>query len=253
LSTLYHDDVIDQAETRRGVASVNARWGARLAVAAGDRLTALALAEAADGGPGVPRALARTYARLVEGERLETAVVGRLDAGTDTYLAVIEAKTASLLATAAEVGAWAGGAGAGSRQALSAWGRDLGLAFQVADDLLDLTGDSRAAGKPVGRDLALGVYTWPILDALATPAGWRLRTVLAGTPPHPAPTVEEAMRIVRESGAIGRAERLVHRLLDRAERSLRRLPATPAAAALGDLGRTLTPAPAQPALTAVSG
>ena len=243
LSTLHHDDVIDAADTRRGVASVNARWGDRLAVVAGNRLTGLALEASADAGGEVPALLARTYARLVAGERLETRLLGRLDAGLDAYLEVVDGKTASLVAAAARAGAAAADADPTARDALEAWGRDTGVAFQVADDLLDLTATRAEAGKPVGHDLTLCVYTWPLLDAMATSAAPSLRRLLRGPLPHPPRDVGRAVAVLHECGSIERASTFVRHLLQRADAHLDRLPPTPAVRALRDLGRTLVPAP----------
>ncbi|MFA9428852.1 polyprenyl synthetase family protein [Egicoccus sp. AB-alg2] len=244
LSTLYHDDVIDGADVRRGVPSANARWGERLAVLAGDRLTALAFEAAADAGDEVPGLLARTYRRLVEGERLEASLVGRIDVGVTGYLEVVDGKTASLIAAAARAGAAMAGAAPAMRTRAEAWGRTLGVAFQLADDLLDLTASAEVAGKPVGHDLELGVYTWPVLDAIGSPAGVRLQTVLRDPPPHPRPAVEEAMQIVHGCGAVTRAGRLVERFLDRADDHLGALPPGPARTSLRTLGRALVPPPA---------
>lgn len=241
LSTLYHDDVIDAAATRRGVASVNARWGDRLAVMAGNRLTALSLEAAADAGDEIPALLARTYTSLVAGERLEARLAGRLDAGVAAYLEVIDGKTASLVAAAARAGTVAAGAMPAVRDAAEAWGRAIGLAYQVADDVLDLTGTAARAGKPVGNDLALGVYTWPLLDALTTSAAGALRRLLGGPLPHDPAVVDEAVAIVRACGSLDRAIALVHHLLTRADRHLAALPAGVASRALHDLGRTLVP------------
>lgn len=241
LSTLYHDDVIDAADVRRGVPSANRRFGDRLAVVAGNRLTALALEAAADVGGEVPGLLARTYARLVAGERLETRLVGRLDAGQGVYLEVIDGKTAALVAASARAGAAAADAPARTRDALESWGRTVGLAFQVADDLLDLTATQHEAGKPVGHDVELGVYTWPVLDALATTSGDELRRLLAGPLPHPPEVVAQAVALIASSGSIERATRFVHRLLQRADGHLDALPAGPATQALRGLGRSLVP------------
>ncbi|HSK24876.1 MAG TPA: polyprenyl synthetase family protein [Egicoccus sp.] len=252
LSTLYHDDVIDAAATRRGVASVNARWGDRLAVMAGNRLTALSLEAAADVGDEVPSLLARTYASLVAGERLEARLAGRLETGIPAYLEAIDGKTASLVAAAARAGAAAAAATPATRDAAEAWGRTIGLAYQVADDVLDLTGTAAQAGKPVGNDLALGVYTWPLLDALTTSAGGALRRLLDGPLPHDPAVVNRAVAIVRACGSLDRATALVKHLLVRADGHLAELPAGAASRALRELGRTLVPdVEMAPAATAV--
>lgn len=252
LSTLYHDDVIDGADTRRGVASANRRFGDRVAVAAGDRLTALALEAATEVGDEVPALLARTYGRLVAGEHLETRLVGRLDGGRTAYLEVVDGKTASLVATAARAGAVAAGADAPTRDAIEAWGRTVGVAFQVADDLLDLTATAAEAGKPVTHDIADGVYTWPVLDALTTAAGDPLRCLLRGPLPHPPDVVARALEHLHACGAFERTMQFVRRLLAAADHHLDALPSSHAATALRDLGHSLVPVASEPAVDLVA-
>jgi heptaprenyl diphosphate synthase len=241
LSTLYHDDVIDAAELRRGVASVNRVWGERVAVQAGNRLTALALEVAGRAGDDIPAVVASTYRQLVEGERRESQLVGRTDHGLADYFEVIDGKTASLIAASARVGALSTEAPVEQVDALTAWGRMVGRAYQLADDLLDLITTSEITGKPAGNDVRQGVFTLPLLDALSGADGDELRTLLAPGAPYPRDTVERVVALVHTSGAIARTAARVERLLERADEQLTALPPHPARVALRELARSVVP------------
>jgi heptaprenyl diphosphate synthase len=243
LSTLYHDDVIDDADLRRGAPSVNRAWGERVAVLAGNRLTAMALEAAGRAGGSIPAVVASTYRQLVEGEHRETQLLGCTDHGLADYLAVIDGKTASLIGAAAHVGALSTDARPGHVDGLAAWGRTVGQAYQVADDLLDLTATSASTGKPAGHDVRQGVFTLPLLDALTGPDGDELRGLLTGGAPYPPAIVERVLDLVRASGALVRAATLIDELLARADEHLAALPAGPARRALRDLARSVVPNP----------
>jgi len=167
LATLHHDDVIDEADTRRGVPSVNANWTNTLAVLSGDYLFAKSSQLAAEVGGEVPMVLASTIAALCEGQVKEIEASFRTDRSPDEYLAVIERKTARLLGAASYLGARVGGADLEVARGLERYGISFGIAFQVADDLLDFLGDAEQTGKPLGTDLKEGVYTLPLLHAIA--------------------------------------------------------------------------------------
>jgi heptaprenyl diphosphate synthase len=243
LSTLYHDDVIDDAELRRGAPSANRTWGERVAVLAGNRLTAMALEVAGRAGGSIPAVVASTYRQLVEGEHRETQLLGCTDHGLADYLAVIDGKTASLIGAAAHVGALSTDARPGHVDALAKWGRTVGQAYQVADDLLDMTATSASTGKPAAHDVRQGVFTLPLLDAINGPGGDELRGLLTGGAPYPPATVERVLDLVRASGALERAAALVDELLSRADEHLAALPAGPARRALHDLARSVVPNP----------
>jgi heptaprenyl diphosphate synthase len=166
LATLHHDDIIDEADTRHGVTSVNANWTNTLAVLSGDYLFAKSSQLAAEVGGEVPRALAETIAALCEGQVKEIEGAFRTDRSPDEYLAVIERKTARLLSAATYLGARVGGADVELAEKLRSYGTAFGLAYQLVDDLLDLLGDERVIGKPVGTDLKEGVYTLPLLHGM---------------------------------------------------------------------------------------
>ncbi|MFD9814309.1 polyprenyl synthetase family protein [Streptomyces sp. NPDC059080] len=163
LATLYHDDVMDEADVRRGVASANARWGNSLAVLTGDFLFARASHILADLGPEAVRIQAEAFERLVTGQILETA--GPRD-GRDPvshYLDVLAGKTGSLVAVACRFGAMMSGADETAVDILTQYGERLGTAFQLADDVLDIASDSHESGKTPGTDLREGVATLPVL------------------------------------------------------------------------------------------
>jgi heptaprenyl diphosphate synthase len=201
LGSLYHDDVIDEAPTRRTVESVNARWGNLTAILAGDFLLAKASEIAAALGTEVAGLLAATIGRLCEGEvgELRSAYdVGRTEGA---YLAAIEGKTASLFATACRIGAIVGGLSREQIDALTSFGLSYGMAFQIVDDVLDVTATEAELGKPAGHDLVEGVYTLPVLRALATGVGLRDRL---GRPVE-GRDLDEALSLVRSNGAVAAA------------------------------------------------
>jgi geranylgeranyl pyrophosphate synthase len=165
LATLYHDDVIDETDIRRGVETVAARWGIEIAVLVGDYLFARACTLAADAGGEVPGILARAIARVCEGQVAETAMVGRVDRSVTEYVETIEKKTASLFAASCKLGAVTAGAPEATISSLERFGNHLGIAFQMVDDVLDLVGSPDVIGKQPGTDIKEGVFTLPILIA----------------------------------------------------------------------------------------
>ena len=167
LGSLYHDDVIDEAETRRGVPSVNARWSNIVAILAGDYLLAQASVLAASLGADVAGLLAATIGELCRGQVLELQHLFDVTRTEETYLSSIEGKTASLMATASRIGAMVSNVSADSLDALTQFGHHLGMCFQVVDDVLDVTATEAELGKPTGNDVHEGVYTLPVIYAVA--------------------------------------------------------------------------------------
>ncbi len=166
LGSLYHDDVIDEAETRRGVPSVNARWSNIVAILSGDFLLAQASALAASLGADVAGLLAATIGELCRGQVLELQYLFNAARTEESYFSAIEGKTASLLATAARIGGMVTAAPAPTLDALTRFGNHLGMCFQIVDDVLDVTRTEAELGKPVGNDLLEGVYTLPVIYAV---------------------------------------------------------------------------------------
>jgi heptaprenyl diphosphate synthase len=208
LGSLHHDDVIDEAPTRRTVESVNARWGNLKAILSGDFLLARAseLATAirpAEVGNEVAGLLAATIGKLCAGEVAELHSAYQIDRTEDAYYESIEGKTASLFATAARIGAIVGGLPREHVDRLTAFGTAFGMAFQIVDDVLDLVATDEQLGKPAGHDLVEGVYTLPVLRSFALPEGDELRSLLGA--PLEGDDWERARKLVRESGGVDSA------------------------------------------------
>ncbi|GAA1357097.1 polyprenyl synthetase family protein [Streptomyces beijiangensis] len=163
LATLYHDDVMDEADVRRGVASANSRWGNSLAVLTGDFLFARASHILADLGPEAVRIQSEAFERLVTGQILETAGPRDGRDPVDHYMDVLSGKTGSLIAVSGRFGAMMAGADEGVVDILTQYGERLGIAFQLADDVLDIASDTQESGKTPGTDLREGIPTLPVL------------------------------------------------------------------------------------------
>jgi len=238
LGTLYHDDVIDEAPTRRNVESVNARWGNSLAILGGDFLLARASEVAASLGTEVSALLAATIGRLCEGEVLELKAAFEVARTEEAYFACIAGKTGSLLAASCRIGAVCADLGRAEVDAMTSYGSAFGNVFQIVDDINDLVLTESELGKPAGHDLMEGVYTLPVIRALTRPeAGDELRALLGG--PLERPDAEKARAIVRASGAISSAVLSARHWADRAAGALAPLGDNPSTAALGRLGHLL--------------
>jgi heptaprenyl diphosphate synthase len=166
LGSLYHDDVIDEAETRRGVPSVNARWSNIVAILAGDYLLAQASSLAASLGADVAGLLASTIGELCRGQVLELQHLNDCARDEESYFSAIEGKTASLMATACRVGGMVSDVSPTTLEALTQFGLHLGMCFQIVDDVLDVTQNEVELGKPAGNDVHEGVYNLPVIYAL---------------------------------------------------------------------------------------
>jgi heptaprenyl diphosphate synthase len=234
LATLYHDDVMDEAAVRRGAPSANSRWGNSIAILTGDLLFARASDLLADLGPEAVRIQAQTFERLVTGQIRET--VGP-QPGTDPvahHLSVLADKTGSLVATSARFGASFAGVDEQLVVALTAFAEEVGVAFQISDDLLDILSEGGASGKLPGTDLREGIATLPALFVLGDddPADARLRELVARPVTDDADHAE-ALALLRASSGLARATEV---LAEYADRARARLDAVPA----GDVRRALS-------------
>ena len=227
LSTLYHDDVMDEAVLRRGAISANARWTNSIAILTGDFLFARASEITADLGTEATRILAQTIAVLCEGQIRETVGPGSGDPIAH-YRQVLAEKTGSLIATSGRLGALLSGASPEAVTALTAFGERIGMAFQLSDDLLDITSASGASGKTPGTDLREGVRTLPVL--LAEQEGLTLADDLTD-----AATLAAALEALRASTAIDRARAELVAEAKAARAELAGLPDVPSRAALESL------------------
>ena len=225
LGSLYHDDVMDEADVRRTVDSVNARWGNLKAILAGDYLLARASELAASLGVEVAGLLANTIGRLCEGQLLELQHAYSVDRTEDLYLRSIDGKTASLLAAACRIGGLVTGLPREHTDALTTFGYSYGMAFQIVDDVLDLVSTEAEMGKPTGHDLEEGVYTLPVLLTLAGPEGAELRSLLGG--PVDVIARDTAAAIVRDGSGIEQAISRARGYADTGRIALAILPESP--------------------------
>lgn len=236
LATLYHDDVMDEAQVRRGAPSANARWGNNIAILAGDYLFATASRLVSRLGPDAVRIIAETFAQLVTGQMRETK--GPAD-GWDTidhYLKVVYEKTACLIAASGRFGATFSGATDDQVERLARLGGIVGTAFQISDDIIDIDSKPDESGKLPGTDLREGVHTLPVLYALEEtgPQADRLRELVAG-PIDDDDRLAEALELLRASSGIAKAKATVHRYVADAEAELAGLPDGPGRRALASL------------------
>ncbi|GGV92767.1 polyprenyl synthetase family protein [Streptomyces gelaticus] len=240
LATLYHDDVMDEADVRRGVPSANSRWDNSVAVLTGDFLFARASHILADLGPEAVRIQAEAFERLVTGQILETAGPGDGRDPVEHYLEVMQGKTGSLIAVACRFGAMMAGADESAVDILTQYGERLGVAFQLADDVLDIASDSHESGKTPGTDLREGIPTLPVLhlraqaEADGKPEDLELVELLDGDLSDDARHAE-ALRRLRAHPALEQARRDTVRYAEEARATLAPLPEGYAKAALREL------------------
>ncbi len=170
-ATLLHDDVIDEADIRRGKASARSLWGNHASILVGDYLYARAVGETVTlQNPEINYILADACRKMAEGETLQLIGANDLATTEETYLKIIELKTASLLSASCRIGGVVAEASEERKQALADFGLDLGMAFQVADDMLDYAADDTKLGKSLGKDLNEGKMTLPLIHFLKTAA-----------------------------------------------------------------------------------
>jgi heptaprenyl diphosphate synthase len=231
LATLYHDDVMDEAEVRRGHESANSRWTNSIAILTGDFLFARASQILAELGDAAIRIQAETFARLVSGQIAETIGPRPGEDPLAHYLRVVEEKTASLIATAGRFGAVFSDAPPGVAEHMTKACHALGVAFQLSDDILDVTSDPEQSGKTPGTDLREGVRSLPVLHVLRSSGGsGRLRELLVSDLTD-ASLHAEALALLREHPAMEAASRDMRRWASVAREEVAGLPDVPARAA----------------------
>ncbi|MFE0751646.1 polyprenyl synthetase family protein [Gordonia sp. NPDC058843] len=242
LATLYHDDVMDEAAMRRGAASANARWTNSVAILSGDFLFARASRLVSTLGPEAVRIIAETFAELVTGQMRETVGVKPGADPVEHYLQVVWEKTGSLIAAAARFGAMASGATPDDIERLSRIGDIVGVAFQVSDDIIDISSVSVESGKTPGTDLREGVHTLPVLYAVAgdDPTSARLRELLVADDGTARPLtddaeVAEAIELLGSSAGMTAARAKLQEFADEAHAMLAELPESAAHRALASL------------------
>lgn len=243
MATLMHDDVVDEARERRGRPTASAVYGNGITILTGDYLLAKSISLLAynDDNLHVVRVFSDVTVAMAEGEVLQAAIAHHLDIPVETYEEVIERKTARFLAGCCETGGILGGADAAEAAALRAYGHHLGMAFQIADDLLDFLGDPKKTGKPLGTDLRDGRVTLPLIHSLQSAdseARTHLRELLSTADGQMTDAdIAAVTATIARTGGFEAAQRVAERRAERAVEELRRFPASPCAAALERLAR----------------
>lgn len=221
VATLIHDDVVDNAATRRGVNATAIDYGNRVSVLAGDYLFAWIFKNVTLNYPEpIPNVLSATLADICDGEVLQLQGLGNLDLPLETYVEIARKKTASLFAASAQCGAIMGGGDAAQVSALRQFGDAFGVAFQMKDDLLDVTADERSLGKPAANDLTERKMTIPLIAALAGGSGGfraQVRRLYEGGSNEAIPAIVDG--IAREGGLAGTRAQIA-RFVEEAKRAL---------------------------------
>ena len=238
LATLFHDDVMDEAEVRRGQPSVNSRWSNSVAILTGDFLFAQASRILADLGPEAVRIQAETFNRLVDGQLSETIGPRGGQDPLDHYMHVITEKTGSLIATSGQFGALFSGAPAEVATRIAVACEQLGVAWQLSDDVIDIASDSAQSGKTPGTDLRQGVRTLPVLYALrstgqaaGSDADRRLHELLAEADLTDDALLAETLALLRAHPALAESREHVLSWVQGARNEIMALPDVPARAA----------------------
>ena len=236
LATLYHDDVMDEAPLRRGVESANNRWGNTIAILTGDYLFSKASDLLADLGPEAVRLQARTFERLVIGQIMETQGPQNGEDPLAHYLRVVGDKTGSLIATSARFGALLSGASRETVETLTKFGEQIGIAFQLADDVIDIASESSQSGKTPGTDLREGVPTLVTLNVMASnkPEDAKLKRLLSA-PIHDEVEVQQVLRALRTHSGLQQAREQLGQIAKDARTALGPLPLNSATSALFSL------------------
>lgn len=243
MATLMHDDVIDGAESRRGRVTANYRWGNQISVLTGDYMLARAFTLLAGNGDlRVMQSVSVATTSMTEGEIRQIESRCNPEADRDTYLAIIRDKTAAFMSACCRIGAIIAGAPSSAEDALADYGMNLGMAFQITDDLLDLVGDPVLTGKPIGGDVREGKVTLPAILArnLATPDERAvLDAIILKSDEVTASDVTFVRDLAERTGAIERTREAAVDFIHQAVAALRALPESGPRTALQDLAHSI--------------
>ncbi len=231
MATLVHDDVVDDTATRRGQPTANAVFGNGVSVLTGDFLLAKAMRLlAVDGDLRIIRTVSDITTEMSEGEVLEILATGDPEISLETYYEILHKKTAAFVAGCCRCGAILGEADDEANNGLTTYGHRLGMAFQIADDLLDYTGDPELTGKPVGSDLRDGRATLPFLLALESASATERKQLLRwfAVEDMSESAMNEIVAILHAKGALERTRQIAQQYIEEANRALGKLPPSPA-------------------------
>jgi heptaprenyl diphosphate synthase len=217
MASLIHDDILDEASLRRGSPTINSVWDRKTAVAVGDYIFGIAFVHLSKlGNPQIIDVMAEASESLSQGEWLELSLAFDPDQTIDDYMRRINKKTASLFSACCLAGGLLSGARVGEIEALKRFGENLGVAFQIRDDLLDIWGEEATLGKPVGSDLREGIATLPFFLAQEKGRGNGFLRRVISTKANSDAQIREAIEIMSASGAREESERVAKKYLERA-------------------------------------
>jgi octaprenyl-diphosphate synthase len=236
-ATLVHDDVVDEAQKRRGLPSINNIWKNKVGVLIGDYLLARGLMIAVDNESfSFLKQITTTVKRMSEGELLQISKTKRLNINEETYFKIIQDKTASLLETCTIIGAESSSDNSEYISALHTYGNKLGIAFQIQDDILDFVGKSKLFGKTIGGDIKEKKLTLPLIHALAAVESNKKKEILTAIRKRKDPAmIKQVVQFVKDNGGIDYAQDVANRYVNEAISALDILPDTPAKTSLKEL------------------
>lgn len=238
MATLVHDDVVDASETRRGRPTVKAKWGNVVSIATGDYLLARSLELLAEiDDPEVSRILAEVSVEMSKGEIQQIKASFDVNQNLKQYYYRINRKTALLIEASCKLGAIVSDAPKRQIWALGRYGHDIGMAFQIVDDLLDVTAEAKQLGKPVGGNLQQGIMTLPMILAIERSPQKERLVYLLGKEDKSDQDIAEAIQMIKSSGAIEESLRYVDLYINKAKTYLLELPNVPTRKALADLAQ----------------
>ncbi len=228
MASLVHDDVVDSSLTRRGIPTIKAQWGNRISTHIGDYLLGKSLILISRyEEPSIPRVLADTSIKMCEGEILQITATYNTDQSIKDYFYRINRKTALLISASCQLGAVACGAPRRLHQSLRRFGHYIGMAFQITDDILDMTAEQIRLGKPVGGDLRQGIITLPAIYALKkSNAGDKLQAII-NKPDKSEQEVNEAIDLITKNGGIAYSADIAGQYVAKAKKELAKLPEVP--------------------------
>ncbi len=241
--SLVHDDIIDKSLTRRGVATIHEKWGSETAILTGDAMSNLVYLLISRSGINteslskVMECVAEANLQLIDGELMDIEFETRNDISEKDYFKMISKKTGSLIKSAAKIGAMLGTDSQSCVNAIETYGDKIGIAFQIKDDLLDLTGDEEETGKDFAGDIKEGKKTLLLLHALAHATLGKARRLaeIASGAPVPIESLHEAIDIMRQAGSFEYAQRILTKLIAEAKQSLIVLPSSNYVTSLSEL------------------
>lgn len=228
MASLVHDDVVDDSMTRRGTPTVKANWGNRISMHTGDYLFAKSLILISQfKEPLISRVLADTSVKMCEGEIHQISTSYSPDQNWRDYFYRIKRKTALLIAASCQLGAVAVGAPENEHKKLRMYGHQIGMAFQITDDILDMVADEKTLGKPIGSDLRQGILTMPVIYSLEKSLQQQRLRELIEVAEKTDDQVQEAIAIIKEAGGIEFSFKAALRYIEKAKGNLRDLPNKP--------------------------